>query len=252
MVSLSGCRQAKQQPMQIKIMTYNIHHGNPPDRPGEIALEPIIQLLKKENPDLVALQEVDRKTQRSDRVDQAEKIAISAGYDFYHFYKAIEFEDGEYGLAILSKFKPGQLKLHCLPGTEDIEPRILAIMEVMLPENQSIIFANTHLDHQSEASRLQQANRILEVTAEYSIPIILAGDLNAPEGSEPISMLERKFLKTCTDCEATFYNPNHGQAIDFIMTQQDDQIEVLQHRVLSNINYSDHYPVVAVLNIKIP
>ena len=55
----------------LKIMSHTIHIGNPPSKPGIIDMEAIIKAIKIENPDLVALQEVDVNTARSGKINQA-------------------------------------------------------------------------------------------------------------------------------------------------------------------------------------
>jgi hypothetical protein len=63
-----GCSQkvapGSQAGNKLRVMTYNIHHGNPPTKEasGEIDLEAIVAAIRKEAPDLVALQEVDVHT----------------------------------------------------------------------------------------------------------------------------------------------------------------------------------------------
>ena len=55
-------------PVRLRVVTYNIHHGEGTD--GRIDLERIAALLSGMQPDIVALQEVDRNTSRSGGVDQ--------------------------------------------------------------------------------------------------------------------------------------------------------------------------------------
>ena len=52
----------------VRVLTYNIHHGEGMD--GKIDLERIAAVIKRLEPDVVALQEVDVKTTRSQGVDQ--------------------------------------------------------------------------------------------------------------------------------------------------------------------------------------
>jgi len=49
----------------LRVLCYNIHHANPPSRPNIIDLDAIANVIKKEQPHLVALQEVDVFTERS-------------------------------------------------------------------------------------------------------------------------------------------------------------------------------------------
>jgi hypothetical protein len=42
---------------ELRVLTYNIHHCNPPSKEGLIDLDTIARVIAKQNPDLVALQE---------------------------------------------------------------------------------------------------------------------------------------------------------------------------------------------------
>ncbi|MBC8125022.1 MAG: tetratricopeptide repeat protein [Candidatus Kapabacteria bacterium] len=88
----------------IRVLCYNIHHANPPSRPDFIDMVAIANVIKQEQPDLVALQEVDAYTTRSGKaLHQAEELGRLTGMKVY-FAKAIDYGGGEYGVAILSKF----------------------------------------------------------------------------------------------------------------------------------------------------
>ena len=54
-LSLTGC--VSHQPATIRVLTYNIHHGEGMD--GVIDLERIANVIRQTEADLVALQEVD-------------------------------------------------------------------------------------------------------------------------------------------------------------------------------------------------
>ncbi len=100
MVVFLGFSVAAQSPT-LRIMTYNIHHCEGTDR--QIDIERIAEIIRKSGCDLVALQEVDRRTTRSNQVDQLTELARLTGLHPY-FGKAIDFGGGEYGVAILSKY----------------------------------------------------------------------------------------------------------------------------------------------------
>jgi endonuclease/exonuclease/phosphatase family metal-dependent hydrolase len=51
----------------LKVLTYNIHHGE--NVKGEIDLQSIANVILATNPDLVALQEVDSATGRAQKAD---------------------------------------------------------------------------------------------------------------------------------------------------------------------------------------
>ncbi|MEC8892658.1 MAG: endonuclease/exonuclease/phosphatase family protein, partial [Candidatus Poribacteria bacterium] len=57
----------------IRVMTYNIHHGEGMD--GHINLDRIATLIHSANVDLVGLQEVDRHANRSYNLDMIKALA---------------------------------------------------------------------------------------------------------------------------------------------------------------------------------
>ncbi len=88
----------------IKIMTYNIRHASPPSHPDKIDVDTVAGVIKKYQPDIVALQEVDVNTGRSGKqLHEAQVIAEKTGLQA-SFGKAIDFSGGAYGIAILTKY----------------------------------------------------------------------------------------------------------------------------------------------------
>ncbi|MBT8045323.1 MAG: hypothetical protein KJO79_10270, partial [Verrucomicrobiae bacterium] len=84
---------------ELRVLSYNIHHGVGLD--GKLDLGRIAKVIRKQNPDLVALQEVDKLVTRSDKTDQAVVLAKYLGLHVV-FGKSIDFQGGVYGNAILS------------------------------------------------------------------------------------------------------------------------------------------------------
>jgi len=88
---------------KLRVLTYNIHHGNPPSRPDFIDINAIANVIKQQNPDIVSLQEIDVNTIRSGKtLDEANELGRLTGMKAY-FAKGIDYGGGEYGVAVLSK-----------------------------------------------------------------------------------------------------------------------------------------------------
>lgn len=162
---------------EICVMCWNIHHGAGGD--GKIDLARIAAVIKAQQPDVVALQEVDNKCRRSGSVDQAAELAKLTGMTGV-FGKAMDHDGGEYGQAILSKHPVGETKIHRLPG--DGEPRI-GFEAVVTIGGKPLRMVSVHLDHQQDARRLKQAETLAAVLEEGDLPVILAGDFNDVPGS---------------------------------------------------------------------
>ena len=60
-----------EDPPRLRVLTYNIHHGQGTD--GKFDYARLAEIIVKLRPDLVALQEVDRGTRRASGLDQAQR-----------------------------------------------------------------------------------------------------------------------------------------------------------------------------------
>ena len=78
------------QDKSLTIMTYNIHHANPPAFKDSIDVDAIAQVIVQQRADLVAVQEVDVRTNRSGKdVDEAAELARKTSMHYY-FAKSID------------------------------------------------------------------------------------------------------------------------------------------------------------------
>lgn len=233
---------------ELRVLCYNIHHANPPGKTGFIDIDAIARVIRDTHPDIVALQEVDRNTKRSGHIDEAKELAEKTGLQ-YQFFKAIDHDGGEYGLAILSRFPLTNTKLIPLPQAIKAEDRILALATLKV-NGQNIIFANTHLDAtRTHENRILQMKEILKTVEQEKLPIILCGDLNSVAGSETINLLDTQFKRTCIDnCAGTVPQNTPTRTIDFIATRNADWT-LLKYEVIPETYASDHRPVLAVFKL---
>jgi endonuclease/exonuclease/phosphatase family metal-dependent hydrolase len=236
----------------LRVMTYNIHHANPPSEAVKIDMEAIARVINQQKPDLVALQEVDVHTERSGKkLDQARELARLTGMKSF-FMKALDYQGGEYGVAVLSKYPIVDSAGYLLPRDPAIggEDRAVASVTVELPGKKKIIFASTHLDLK-DANRLSQSKALTGHFENSSIPMILGGDFNALVGSPAINWFDQHFTRTCSnDCSPTIPVKNPNRTIDFIMYKPQASFKVLSTRVINEQYASDHLPVVAELEVK--
>jgi endonuclease/exonuclease/phosphatase family metal-dependent hydrolase len=235
----------------IKVMSYNIHHANPPGKSDVIDLDAITKTIESSGADIVALQEVDINTKRSNNINQAQELARKLNMNVY-FSKAIDFEGGEYGLAILSKFKIADSKNVSLSKAADstTENRILQSVTVNVAKDVSLIFANTHLEVSNTGNRELQAKEIVEFAKQQQLPIILAGDWNATLKSTTVNVLDTAFQRTCDICPVTCPEDGDNGAIDFIAFTKNSQFKTQKYTVFNDNRSSDHYPILAEIQLK--
>ncbi|GAB3962342.1 endonuclease/exonuclease/phosphatase family protein [Spirosoma harenae] len=240
----------KSEENQLRVMSYNIHHANPPASPNVIDLDAIAAVIRAQQPDVVMLQELDVHTGRSGKnVDEAAELGAKTGLKSY-FVKSIDHDGGDYGVAILSKYEMTNLRRIRIPtdSTTKGEPRILGLATITLPNGKPITVACTHLDAQRPSTnRNLQAAEIARVLKQETNPVILAGDFNDTPDSETLRLLTSVVTSSCQNCPPTIPVEKPTKTIDFITFAPKDAFRVVQHRVIPERVASDHLPVVAVL-----
>jgi endonuclease/exonuclease/phosphatase family metal-dependent hydrolase len=224
----------------VKILTFNIFHGA--TMKGDFNLDAIAKVIIDADPDFVALQEVDFKTNRAKNYDLVTELGWRVKMAPL-FAKAMDYDSGEYGEGVLSKYTFLQSRNIALPYTPGNEPRTALEIVTVLPSGDTIAFVGTHLDHlQDEKDRLAQAEKINEVFSINKYPTILAGDLNAIPGSTPINILEEIWSASYDkkNPEPTFPSDNPAKKIDYIMFYPKYRWRVLETEVIQDSIASDH------------
>jgi len=232
-----GTLAADTSPPTLRVLTYNIHHGQGTD--GKFDYVRLANIITRVKPDIVALQEVDRKTQRASGIDQSAHLAELTGMTSV-YGKAMDFSGGEYGQAILSRFPIVESTVHTLSPKSGYEPRIMLRARIK-PNNglPDLVFAGTHLCHQSKVRRTDQAKEInRQLPEKGDTPVILTGDFNARHGSATM----KEFLNNRW-VDAT----EKISRIDYILLRPNDPWRVVKTETLDEPVASDHKPVLAVL-----
>lgn len=239
--SLPGIQQKHTQD-EIRVLSYNIHHGEGTD--GKVDLDRIAAIMKKLKPDIIALQEVDRYLPRSGNVDQASVLAELMGMHVA-FGKAISLAGGEYGVATLSRFPITSSETILLPRAVRGEQRVLLTTQIAPPGNMPpITFTGTHLEVNPKFIQADQVNTIIERYGTHD-PFILAGDMNATPDSDTMKLLRTKWADATADI-TDWTNEEDGK-IDYVMYGPRSSWKVVSSRMVKEDVASDHRPVLAVL-----
>jgi endonuclease/exonuclease/phosphatase family metal-dependent hydrolase len=232
-------------------MTYNIHHGEGLDQ--KVDLERIVSLIQQEKADIVALQEVDKGTQRTSRRDFPAEMARLSGMTCV-FSNNYSFQGGQYGNAILTRFEVLQVTNTHLRMLGTGEPR--GLLQVLLRiDNREVVFMDTHLDAgRQDSERLASAEQITELLRQYERnPIIICGDFNDPPGSRTFRKLEPVLQDSWSLVGKgdgfTIPAERPNKRIDYIWVSKGAAIEPLRIWVPKS-EASDHLPVVAELRFK--
>ena len=240
-----GCGTAALADM--KLMSYNVLHCAGIDKKIDIART--AEVIKRENPRFVGLQELDFKTaRRSGGVDQPAELGRLTCMHAT-FAQAIPFQGGGYGVAVLSREKPISVFKAPLPGRE---PRVL-----LLCEFEDCWFGTTHLSLQ-ETNRLASVGIIRKAVEERAAtkPVYLTGDWNATPQSDFLAAM-RSFMTILSDTAGRTYHgfkkhdPAKPFCIDYIAADSVSakKLAVRDSHVVPDVTISDHSPVVATVSL---
>ena len=224
----------------VKVLTFNILHGA--TTRGDFDLDVIAKVIKETDPDLVALQEVDFKTNRAHKYDLATELGWRTGLAPI-FGKAMPYDGGAYGEGILSRYSFVETKVVALPCSPGHEPRAALQVITVLPSGDTISFIGTHLDHtKNEYDRIMQAKKINESFSDIAYPSIISGDLNAVPGSTTMNILEEMWTPTYDKDQPAKTFPSHDpkHKIDYIMFYPEKSWKVIEATPVCDEIASDH------------
>ena len=239
----------------LRVMTYNIYGARATSPANAADLDAIAEVIRRQNPDFVTLNEVDVFTNRTGKdVHQARDLAEKLGME-WHFSKAIDRDGGEYGDAVLSKYPILEKRSYRLPcaAEQPGEDRSLCVIRVQI-DGKDLYVASTHLDHLSgDASRLVPATEIRRIRdTELEGDLILCGDLNAIPSSNVIATMTSFLTNTGPIDQYTFPSDDPSRKIDYIMYAPIEHFGVQNCQVVSRgdqqvggVDASDHRPVIA-------
>lgn len=218
---------------QVTIMSWNLRAGLGMDGVRDITRAGAV--IKREDPDVVALQEIDRLTKRAGGIDQLVQLADVTGLNAT-WCKTIDFDGGEYGIALLSKTAPLRVQRIDLPGSG--EHRML-----LLAEFPRYWVGVTHLPLE-EKDRLA-AVPILRGALDPAKPLFLAGDWNDVPGSEFLNKVRLPYA-ILSGFDKTFPSDAPDRCLDYIAVTRRHRAryEHVDRKVLPESVISDHRPIV--------
>ncbi|MFD2033930.1 endonuclease/exonuclease/phosphatase family protein [Belliella marina] len=252
LISLSN--QA-QNAKELTLMTYNIYHGEDPYNLGQSNLRDIAELILEIQPDLVAFQEVDSMTVRTQgfntgkKLDVVNELGKMTGMQSF-FAKAIDYSEGGYGEGLLSNL-PVSFKSYSLPTPHGGEGRSIGVAEVEIG-NTKLLFAGTHLCHEFEGNRKAQVEESIRILKESGFPTVIAGDFNFTSEEVGYEVISEHYTDAALDFgdpQLTYSSKDPKKRLDYFWLDKGSDWEIVSVEVLE-VAYSDHLPVVIKVRLK--
>ena len=143
-------------PNSLTVMSYNIREGRGND--GNRDLNHVAAVIDAIDPDIVALQEVDKNTEGSGYLDQTAELASLTQMPYYEFGKARDWDRGDLGNAILSQYPFEVIGNYPLPKNKrNEEPRAPAPAAVDVVREEAVV-----LGRRDQRPIAQDSDRRLE------------------------------------------------------------------------------------------
>jgi len=261
-----ACRGATPAPAPsgapLKVLVYNVHAGK--DAKGVDNLQRVADVVKASGADIVLLQEVDKGTRRSGNVDQPAEYARRTGFNVA-FGRSLNYDGGEYGIAVLSRWpirRDTAIHLPVDPPQErsggSHEPRVAMRVSIPSPFGE-LSFLNTHIDASSDDRwRKQEIKTIIALARDLvrtgNSRVMVGGDFNSTPESEVqmelrASGLDDAWLK-CGSGEGFSYPADSSRKrIDYLFLTPG--VQCTRGEVLVT-ETSDHRPVLFTLRVGNP
>jgi endonuclease/exonuclease/phosphatase family metal-dependent hydrolase len=225
----------------LVVMTYNMA-GHDELIDGDHARK-IAEVIQRIRPDVVALQEVHRKTWQVRFRDQLAELEARTGLNGF-FAPSYVQGGGGYGNAILTRGQIVQAEAHPLPCIG--EPRTLLEATIRV-DGATIRFYSTHLTTWGRLNskiRAEQLHCLARVVRTSRHPYILAGDLNTPpEAPEMEAFRRENAAQLATEAVGPTF-PLWKEQIDYIFADYGWKVHAAR---TWPIDVSDHLPVTAEL-----
>lgn len=248
---------AHEEPV-VRVLVFNMHAGK--DAGGKDNLQGIADLVRSTGADLVLLQEVDRGTSRSGKVDQLQTLITRTKYGGA-FGRTLDYDGGTYGIAALARGGFVFDTTVPLPVTPEQtraggshEPRG-ALVLVAITEYGRLQAITTHLDASTEETyRLQEVSELLlHVRARLGpeTPVLVGGDFNAEPASAVIQRVRDAGLRDAwTECAQgdgfTYPADTPRKRIDYLFLS--GRLRCTAARVIDT-RISDHRPLLVTVRV---
>lgn len=249
----------------LHVATLNLAHGRAltADQFGltreqfEVNIDAVAVVLRRENPDVIALQEADAPSTWSGLFDHVERLVRHAGYE--HVHHGIHMDIGgwgvqaRYGTALLSHLALDDRRSFTFTA-QGLHRKGFVTAATML-DGRSLLLVSLHLDSQGPQTRKGQVELVVKTLDARRMPMIVMGDFNSrwENRNDAVRQIAERLDLVAYQPDApellTFRSDRLTKRIDWILISP--ELEFVSYRLWSD-RVSDHLGVAAEVRWKVP
>jgi endonuclease/exonuclease/phosphatase family metal-dependent hydrolase len=242
----------------LRVLSLNLAHGRA-DGPHQLlqsaasrraTLSSVAELLQRERPHVVGLQEVDGPSFWSGGFCHLERLASLTGLRFGAHGEHVFSRWLRYGTGLLSSLRLRGSDSFTFDPSPPTFSKGFTFGTLALSPGREVDLVSVHLDFSRTAVRLRQVDQMVDVLARRGRPLIIMGDFNASwdDPDSAVRSLATRLELTAHEPQAsprrrgvrTF--PASQRRLDWILISQSLSFE--HYEVLADV-VSDHLPIVA-------
>lgn len=233
----------------MKLMSFNVQ--NEMKKTKDEKVKKIVELIKKENPDIIGLQELTYNLKK-----QLEKELKE-----YHFFGRSRFclnnfLDEYNSILVKRNIEVLEVNTYSLGREPDkvrsknilsIFPRICTSIVCIL-NNKKIKVMNTHLDNFHVKTKKYQLSVIEKILKNNTYPIVIMGDFNMYSSTEHLKDFAKNMnlIDVFKNEGRTRNESPKNKPIDHIFVEK--QFKYTNNKIIDS-DISDHYPIVCEIEI---
>lgn len=245
LLGLFGYRPQPSRTVEIRVLSFNIHHGE--DKWGGSNLRDVIEVIRNQKPQLVALQAIDSLIQEDGTLNfQIRRVAAQVGMH-YTYAASDRVSNGSQGVGLLSVWPFENTQQITMPHSYGADPRVMLCGLVSPTKGMNFRVCTVRMEYASVFDRALQSAYVNQMLAPSIQPVVLAMDMGARPNEQPYFSYRKDWI----DAAKGSYLPTwtegiSGDRLDYLMVLRNTRVRVKSYAVIREYpNASDHFPISA-------
>lgn len=243
----------------LRLVTLNVAHGRKTGLHQYLQskkkiignLNDIAKVIRREAPDVVAVQEADAPSRWSGKFHHVNYLAKAAGFSFSILGEHVRKSFGTYGTGIFARYKISNAASYIFKPAFPMPGKGFVVATIQWPgaPGLKVDLVSVHLDPLRHGVRTSQVEEIMAALRTRKNPVIIMGDFNTGwRGKSAVRHLAETYkLKTYNPYNPYLYTfPRFKTRLDWVLVSK--EFEFVSFKVIQD-KLSDHLGITTELRL---